>query len=279
MIIVLAESEIKHSGLQVYLVNDDGDIIYSTITDENGYFSFTELPFSLNYRIKTEPVDNEDILLFLLGDDGKTVTELTSDNDYVFYYKKLSFADIDKLQLIYSVDSVGLVDGQYKKSLLGQMTYRNLPYKDGEGLRVYLLNKDGEVVFTTIADKNGLFSFKNLPYENSYTIMTEEFLPGVKLLITNEGNVVAVMKSDADGQYVYLKLPYMSAQDLSGMDISPRRNPKTSLDRCAQIGQNIAKHVRSHNGIKALQKFQRFLNIIGCPCCSALNGYNGPLTA
>jgi outer membrane protein OmpA-like peptidoglycan-associated protein len=111
-----------------------------------------------------------------------------------------------------------MLDGQYRKTLSGQMTYRNLPYSEGKGLKIYLLNEEGEVIHSTFADENGLFYFKNLPFEDSYTIMTEEVLPGIKLIITNQGVVVAVLKSDEEGKYVYLKLPYMGIQNIGQMD-------------------------------------------------------------
>ena len=65
-----------------------------------------------------------------------------------------------------------------------------------------LVNKEGEMVYSTLTDENGEFIFKEIPFDNQYLIMTEEYLPEAKMVIYKNGNNIVTLKSKDDKQFV-----------------------------------------------------------------------------
>jgi len=216
------ENELADS-LNVYLVDNLGQIIHMEQTDEYGNFEFTNLPYNHEYVIRTDAI-NTDLVMILLDDKGKIIAELAVNDKGEFLYKKLSYKEIGGLQFLYTSDSTGLVEGQATKSLSGQLDYKQLPYKTGKGMKILLINEAGDILFTTIADSDGNFEFTNLPYDANYIVMTEEYDPDLTLIIFNEGKVVAELSSNLSGKFMYVKLPHSAATTLALMDISEGDN-------------------------------------------------------
>ena len=206
-------------SLRVFLVNDLGEEIYFDYTDKNGNFEFSNLPYDHNFVIQTD-AGNDDLVMILLDDNGKIIAELAVNDKGEFIYKKLSYKEMGGLQFLYSADSLGLVDHESTKTLSGKVDYSTLPYKSGEGMKVFLINEAGDIIYTAIVDKDGNFDFKSLPYDANYIIMTEAYDPDMTLLIFNEGEVVAELRSNPSGEFLYVKLPHSAANTLALMNVS-----------------------------------------------------------
>ena len=69
-------------GLEVYLVDDAGNIVYTTITDEDGNFNFENLPADHNYTIKLKGAE-EDFKMVVLNDAGELKEVKETDNGYI----------------------------------------------------------------------------------------------------------------------------------------------------------------------------------------------------
>ena len=79
---------------------------------------------------------------------------------------------------------------QKGKRMAGQFVYKTLPHKMAQGLKIYLLNDEGEIVYTTTTDEKGDFVFENLPYDQNFTIKIDELDQDLVLLILDENNNV-----------------------------------------------------------------------------------------
>ncbi|HIA06686.1 MAG TPA: hypothetical protein EYN71_08305 [Flavobacteriales bacterium] len=206
-------------SLRVYLVNDLGEIVYTAYTNEGGDFEFTNLPYNHDYIIRTDSY-NKGLILILLDDGGNSIAELAVNEKGEFLYKKLSYKEMGGLQFLYTTDSIQLVENQNTKSLSGKLAYRTLPYKSAEGMKIFLINEAGDIVYTALVGRDGYFEFKNLSYAANYIIMTEEYDPDLALLIFNDGETVAELISTPAGKFLYIKLPHSSATTLALIDIS-----------------------------------------------------------
>jgi len=206
-------------SLRVFLVNDLGEIVYTGYTDKAGNFEFSNLPYDHNFVIQTD-VENYDLIMLLLDEEDNIIAELAVNEKGEFLYKKLSYKEMGGLQFLYTTDSLGLISDEGTKAMSGKLDFRTLPYKSGEGMKVFLINEDGDIIYTAIVDKDGNFEFKNLPYNANYIVMTEEYDPDLTLLIYNEGEVVAELSSNPSGKFLYVKLPHSAANTLALMNVS-----------------------------------------------------------
>ena len=110
--------------------------------------------------------------------------------------------DLSALQFFYNTDTSYIGDKQkLTKSISGKL--ENI--SNGEPSKIYkimLVNKEGEMVYSTLTDENGEFIFKEIPFDNQYLIMTEKYLPEAKMVIHKNGNNIVTLKSKDDKQFV-----------------------------------------------------------------------------
>jgi len=189
------------SGLEVQMLDDEGNVIYRTTTDENGEFVFKKLPSDGKYTIKLLN-DGEEVELTLYGKDSDTF--LISDENGSFVYRRLNSNDVGTLSLMDSED----VDLDLKEGTMnGQFVYRKLNGESPGGMDVYLVDDEGNIVMRTKTDEYGNFEFKKLPLDKSYTIQTENNDNDMDLMLFNKyDEITATLAKDSNGNFVYRKL-------------------------------------------------------------------------
>jgi len=205
-------------GLKIYLLNDQGEIVYTTTTDEKGDFVFENLPYDQNFIVKIDEQDQE-MILFILDENNNVIDELTKDIKGEFVYKKLSYKQFGSLAFLYASDTQ-LDSAEITKSLTGQFKYQTISgdHLPVEGMKVFLVNDDGEILYTAVADKYGKFVFEHLPFDENYFIKSEEYNPDIKLLIFKDENVVAELTSNKKGSFLYVKLSHEVVENLALLD-------------------------------------------------------------
>ncbi|CAG5080928.1 OmpA family protein [Parvicella tangerina] len=200
-------------GLEVMLLDEDGNLVATTRTNEDGSFNFKNLKSDQRYTVKLGK-DGEDVELTLFGQESDAF--LVANKDGEFVYRKLSDDNVGTLSLMdeESIDPVtreGTLSGQFVYTKLGD---------DAGGMEVLLLDEDGNIVQRTTTDENGNFIFKKLPSDQNYTIKTMEYSEDLELYIYNNSDqVTATLASDADGQFVYRKLDPDYASDLDNLKV------------------------------------------------------------
>jgi len=189
------------NGLQVQLFSDEGELLFEQTTDADGKFQFKSLPGE-SYTIKA--VSENDLELILYGADGTATTYLLRDSEGAFQYKKIDFATAGTLNLI----DESMTDFQLKTGWIsGQFAYENLPGEYVDSLRVMLIDESGNIVFSEHTDQWGNFDFKNLSLEQNYILTTEEIDQNLVLFVFDkEGNVIAQLKQNESGSFVYRKI-------------------------------------------------------------------------
>jgi len=199
------------SGLEVLMLDEDGEILFRTTTNEKGEFLFKELPADGKYTIKLLK-DGEEVTLTLYGKDSDTF--LISDENGSFVYRKLKGENVGTLSLIDSED-VDLVTKQ--GTLNGQLSYRKLKGEDPDGFDVYLVDEDGNVIMKTKTDEYGNFQFRELPMDKNYMIKIDDTDDDIELILYNKhDDITATLAKDDNGNFVYRKLSsdYESTMEL-----------------------------------------------------------------
>jgi len=188
------------NNLEVMLVDDEGNLVQKTRTDENGNFNFKNLDPNANYTIKLIDGSDYELELFGKGIDSYLVANKKGE----FIYKKLSSEQSGTLSLMDEDDFDPLTG---KGDLKGRFVFTELDGKSPEGLEVYLLDADGNIVQRTKTDKDGNFVFKNLSNTENYTLSSQSSDDEVEIFIFDKNNTLkTVLASDKKGDFIYKKL-------------------------------------------------------------------------
>ncbi len=200
-------------GLEVMLLDEDGNLVATTRTEEDGSFKFKNLKSDQRYTVKLGK-DGEEVELTLYGQESDAF--LIANKEGEFVYRKLSNDNVGTLSLM---DEESLDPVTREGTLSGQFAYAKLDNSAG-GMEVLLLDEDGNIVQRTKTDENGNFIFKKLPSDQNYTIKTLEYSDDLELYIYNSNDqVTATLASDSDGQFVYRKLDSDYASDLDNLKV------------------------------------------------------------
>jgi outer membrane protein OmpA-like peptidoglycan-associated protein len=193
---------IDANNLKIMLVDEDGNISFETITSENGEFKFRNLDLNTKYSIKT--LEEEEVELFIYDKDGNVVAKYLPDSKNKFTYKKLNYNAVNTLALIPEDYTDFKLETGY---LTGQIVYANEPGKYPNNLNVVLKDEKGQQKFNTNTDERGNFDFKNLSLKESYILtIPNQDDDYILLVFDKEGNVVAQLKSNKQGEFIYRKL-------------------------------------------------------------------------
>lgn len=196
-------------GLEVILIDEDNEIIAKTFT-EDGHFLFRNLPAGKKYVVKIAA--STDVLeLEMLNVNTESITFI-SDDQGKFVFRRLSYKDNDDLSYLFGADIDPETD-YYTKSFKGQLNGKNISER-----RIILLTNDGREVANATTNSEGEFKFSALPYSESYIVKLEEPDSGLRLLVHLEDEVVAEMKTDSNGHFVYIELKHATLKRISLME-------------------------------------------------------------
>lgn len=206
----------KAADMHVVLLDDEGNVVFQTQTDENGRFLFRNLSFDENYRLQLKE-GSEDMELIVFNKNGEVVAYLLSNSNGEFIYKRMSQAEVGTLSLIDPED----VDPTLNQAdLSGQFVYEHLKGKQASGLKVMLVDEEGNIMQTTTTDDYGNFTFRKLNMDENYLVQLGEEDGELALLIFNNDNkVTAMLRMGEDGTYTYRKLKAEYKNDLAMIDL------------------------------------------------------------
>jgi outer membrane protein OmpA-like peptidoglycan-associated protein len=98
--------------------------------------------------------------------------------------------------------------------LAGKFKYRNLEM-DANGLKVILVDEDGNFSYETLTNSNGQFKFSNLDLNSNYTLKTKDAKDLELFIYDKEGNIVGKYLMDDKGDFTYRHLDYKGVNTLS----------------------------------------------------------------
>ena len=193
-------------GLEIGMYDDDGNLLQTAKVNADGTFIFEKLPTDGKFTLKMmQPGEEVEVML-----DGNEKIVLLSDKQGNFIYRKLSAGKVGTLALMDEED-IDLVNGQGELS--GQFVFKKLKSGDIEGMDVFLVDEDGNIVMTTKTDEYGNFIFKKVPTGSNYTLKTNSGEDFDILVFNKKEQLLARLAKDKDGNFVFRKLKLQSNSD------------------------------------------------------------------
>lgn len=201
---VLEFDKLSASNVGITLFDENDQAIQTTTTDENGKFKFNKLKMDESYFLKINEED-ETLLakakMYLTNSKGEKVQLANDIGKGKFQFQALPYDKYDELPLLEEVD-----ESLFTISVFGQ-AYKKLPGDYSDGLEIWVVDENGNIIGKTKTDKTGKFSFDKLSPDEQYLFMLAEDDPSINLIIVDEnGKVIDATKRLIDGKYRYIRL-------------------------------------------------------------------------
>lgn len=194
-------------GMEVWIVDDEGNIIGKSTTNQEGFFSFEKLTEEEQYLFMLAE-DDPEINMIILNKDGVVLDAAKRLIDGKYRYTQLS-ADESVLSLMKEEDeSIAFVssDSLSTVNIFGQL-YSKLPGDYDGIMEIWVVDDGGNIIRRTNTDSKGFFSFDKLLGEEEILFMLAEDDESLKLNIIDEGGkYLATAKRLIDGKYRYNRL-------------------------------------------------------------------------
>ena len=187
------------SNVKVQILDENEFVLFETTTDENGEFMFAEVNTDKPFSIR---VDGQDELeLHLKNKKDSMAVDMIGDKKNIFAYKRTGIINAGILALIPD-DMIDIPMNQ--GHLSGQLIYENEPTRFPKGMEVSLVDEQGNESLSRITDDFGNFDFEKLSLSKNYLLKLPEGKDNIVLMIYDlKGNVVAQMKTDKNGVFMY----------------------------------------------------------------------------
>jgi outer membrane protein OmpA-like peptidoglycan-associated protein len=201
-------------GIDVWLLDEDGNMVMQTKTDANGEFKFRNLNADQKYVIKLMK-DGEEVELILYGKDADSYLISNSQGEFVF--RKLTSNSVGTLSLI---DEENIDPVTRTGTMNGQFVYSKLKKDVPAGIEVFLIDEDGNIIDRTVTDANGNFQFSKLNMDKNYRVQIGDLDDDVNLLVFNKKDqIMAILAAGKDGVFNYRKLKTENTNDLDFLQL------------------------------------------------------------
>lgn len=250
------------NGMKVLLYNEEGEIAFTTFTDEKGNFDFRKLDMSENY-ILTVPENDEELILLIFDKEGNVVAQLKSNKDGQYVYRKLNPSYSNSLAVIQESEDLFDLESQ---TISGYFEYNNLPGHYGSGLTVYAYSEDGMLLATTKTDSVGNFRFRNLPMSDNFLFKLDESdlpfqLEGFTLYVFDRyGKKIAQLKRGQNGFFIFQPLGFETTQltEVQEDSLDIHLNIKTNYEIVTVYFDSNQSNVKS-NDLSKLSQLAKLL--------------------
>lgn len=186
---------------RIRLVNDFGDVIEETTTNEFGAFAFRNIPADQNYLISIEESDitlPENTKITLTNKSGKVLKTFYKGKDK-FSFKVISsdktmLSEMDANDDDLIMDVFGYVYDQNKKPIAFT--------------KVKLLAENESKTQELKTSENGKFNFRNLKADKNYIFEADETDPALKnvtriFIADSKGKIYKVIDKNLDGKFKF----------------------------------------------------------------------------
>ena len=201
---ILEYEKLGASGSTINLLDEEDNLIETIVTDEYGKFKFDKLDLDKNYILAIDSDDDsflEEAKLYLTNSKGDKVMLAQKMGKGKFKFQALPYEYYDELELLTEDD-----DNILTAKVFGQL-YEKLPGDYSEGMEVWIVDDEGNIIGRSKTNQEGFFSFDKLTQEEQYLFMLAEDDPKINMIILNkEGTVLDAAKRLIDGKYRYSRL-------------------------------------------------------------------------
>jgi outer membrane protein OmpA-like peptidoglycan-associated protein len=159
------------ANANVYLKDDQGNLVQQTTTNEFGAFAFTRIPPDKTYLVGMDDgLDPKLAASSKISITNKSGKELMSTRPEA--NGKFSFRIIPEDKTTLSAMSVD--DTELRMDMRGKLVGADEKGTALANTKVNILDQKGQVLQTAVTDNNGDFSFINLPADKAYLMSVDE---------------------------------------------------------------------------------------------------------
>jgi outer membrane protein OmpA-like peptidoglycan-associated protein len=191
-------------GMDLSLMDEDDNVVQTTTTDADGRFKFDKLGLDENYMIRLDETDESKLNgsnVYLTNSKGEKVLLANNLGKGKFKFKALPYAYYDDLELLEEKD-----ESLFTVSVFGQI-YQKLPGDYSDGMEVWVVDDEGNIIGKAKSDKDGKFVFDKLSPNDEYLFMLAEDDENLNMIIVDEnGKVIESAKRLIEGKYRYVRL-------------------------------------------------------------------------
>jgi outer membrane protein OmpA-like peptidoglycan-associated protein/tetratricopeptide (TPR) repeat protein len=200
----LEYNKLAASNVGITLFDENDHALQKTTTDENGNFKFNKLKLDDNYFFRIDEEDDavlDKAKIYIINSKGEKVLLANNVGKGKYKFQALPIDKYDELPLLEEKD-----ESIFTVKVFGQV-YQKLPGDYGEGLEVWVVDEQGNIIGKTKTDKDGKFVFEKLSPDGQYLFMLAEDDPSINIIIVDEnGRVLEAAKRLIDGKYRYMRL-------------------------------------------------------------------------
>ena len=191
-------NKLPQAGALIALYDENGTEIMRVITNENGFYSFSNLEPDKSYSIR--PIEDNDYgEIYIIDEDKKKVMLL--DKNASFHFENHSSERENGITFIQINDPTIVA-----KKISGYI-FKKVKGDYGTSVAVFVYDELGNIIATTNTDKNGVFSFETLNREQQYIVKIEESDVGLQIEIESISKSVKENLINMNGVFVHNKLP------------------------------------------------------------------------
>ena len=197
--------------VMVYLLNDEGVVIDSVLTDEFGNFSFEKLDSEENYLIQIAEEDPE-LNIALVTKEGRiyNLAERTASGKFEIENQ------LDASQQLKKATNNGFT------TLIARLEHQGIPLKYS---RVQIFDVDNNLVATVISNENGEFQYNMLEFDNTYFINLPDVEDTIKYhtlayVLNTEGDPLYLINQLKDGTFQFNALPFDEYKNIQQIEKS-----------------------------------------------------------
>jgi outer membrane protein OmpA-like peptidoglycan-associated protein len=198
---------LKYTTVRIY--DSKNNLIATVISNENGEFQFNHLEFDDVYFIELPELDEQtkyESLAYVIDQGGNPLYLINQLKDGRFKFFSLPY---DEYKLVQQ-EEISFVPNIIK--VAGQL-YKRLPGDYSDGIKVYVLNQEGEIIDSTFTDGRGKFKFEKLRSDETYSFKVAGGGEDFNLALLDKNDVIidkGIMNEK--GNFSYKKLTYQVAQ-------------------------------------------------------------------
>ncbi len=251
------------------LINDAGDVLEETKTNEFGAFAFRKIPSDQNYLISIEESDinlPENTKVTLTNKSGKELRTFYTGKDK-FKFKILS-SDKNLLQEMTVNDEDLVMD------VFGYMYDQDRKPISNAKLKIYK-EKDLKNPIEVTTAENGKFNFKNLKADENYIFEVDETNPALTnvkriYIANNKGKIYKIIDKNGEGKFKFKLLDGDKAQlgefvvDDPWLEVLELKNKQENEKKQLTIIENIyyqsGDYKLDYTGITIMDKVAAVLN-------------------
>lgn len=189
----------------VYLLDAQGEVIDSTVTDESGNFEFNRLPHNENYLIQVKETDSDMNIAFM------------NESDRVYNIEKMNADGVITIEP--TLDASQLVEQAKNRgftTLIARLENKGAPVTN---TIIEIYDTDNNLVSTVITNDKGEFQYNMLEYDKHYFIripeMDDDMLDNSLLyVVKSDGTPLYLINLLANGDFEFESLPYDEYDDI-----------------------------------------------------------------